>query len=113
MTTISTVCANLFTQTTLSDLPKSDRGTRRNLARVIYRESRRPGIVNPGEPGERPARDVKAKTSRGVKPMRHVYKLRVPDMPKPGTLKSRLRMGMIPRLARMSRSLTPVGDTNV
>lgn len=48
MTTISEVCANLFTQTNLASLPrKPTRGDRRNLARIVYRTKRRPGVVNP------------------------------------------------------------------
>lgn len=111
MATISVVCANLFSQTNLKDLPyQPDRGTRRNLARVVYRTARRPGLVNPGEsPGPLPVSERKRalRVTRTARPMRHVYKFHEPPLPKPGSFTSRLRLEMVPRLARQHRKLMP------
>lgn len=97
MSTISNVCSNLFTQTTLSELPRiPTRGARRNLARIVYREGRRPGLIDPQKPGPRP---VRKKIPRRLvcvqRPMRHVYVLH-----EPAASKRPIRFGMIPRLAR-------------
>jgi hypothetical protein len=111
MTTISTVCVNLFSQTNLKDLPRiPDRGTRRNLARVVYRTARRPGLVNPGEspgPLSPHERTGKSRVSRTARPMRHVYKFHEPPLPKPGSLAARLRLEMVPRLSRLHRKTKP------
>jgi hypothetical protein len=95
MVTISSVCANLFTQTALAQLPKKpSRGTRRNLARVVYRRARRPGVVDPQPMSAEPAPYVRRvsphtglpRVTRTLqmnqKPMRHAYKLHVPPAPK-------------------------------
>lgn len=50
MTTISDVMrslADLYAQTGTTPKKKVTRGARRNKARVIYREMKRPGLVNP------------------------------------------------------------------
>lgn len=87
MSTISTVCNNLFTQTVLAKTERLPcRGVRRNVARVIYRQARRPGIVNPmaaSELPERPAPHYAAPRKKHIhKPMRHAYKLHIPPAPK-------------------------------
>jgi hypothetical protein len=86
VTTISAVCQNLFSQTNLKDLPyKPDRGSRRNLARIVYRQGRRPGLVNPLSASELPPRlpRSRGRTSQCVqRPMRHVYKLHEPQLGK-------------------------------
>jgi len=85
MTTISDVCANLFNQTGLAELPfLPDRGSRRNLARIVYRQARRPGIVNPAKVVPLPPKPQK--TPRRMKcvqqPLRHVYKFHEPPRSK-------------------------------
>lgn len=102
MPTISDVCANLFSQTNLSKLEKKpDRATRRALARVIYRTQRRPGLVDP-QPAQEKGAVERRKTARNLgvsqRPMRHVYRLHEPKLPKPGSLLARLRDHMVPNL---------------
>lgn len=87
MSTISIVCNNLFTQTVLAKTERLPcRGVRRNVARIIYRQARRPGIHNPlpkDQLPERPAPHFAAPRKNQIhKPMRHVYKLRIPPAPK-------------------------------
>jgi hypothetical protein len=98
MTSVSNVCQNLFSQTTLAELPHlPSRGSRRNIARLVYRQARRPGLVNPqSEPGPRPVRKKFPRREKCVqKPMQHVYKLHEPPLPK-----KRITFDIIPRLVR-------------
>ncbi len=85
MTTISDVCFNLFSQTSLAQLPfLPDRGSRRNLARIVYRGARRPGLVNPqAEAGPQPVRHKMPRRMNCVqRPLRHVYKFHEPPLSK-------------------------------
>ena len=95
MTTISTVCKNLFTTTALANLERIPcRGVRRNLARAIYRHARRPGLVNPVPEDQLPPKpgNPKTKNTRCVqRPMRHVYKLHEPPYPKRRLLMSAVK----------------------
>jgi hypothetical protein len=103
MATISSVCDNLFSQTNLAQLPRKPvRSARRNLARIVYRQGRRPGLVNPQPASDEASRPAKraAVTGSPQRPMRHVYKFHEPPRAKPGSFKAKLRAQMVPRLSR-------------
>lgn len=105
MTTISHVCEQFFSQTQFANLEAMPcRGVRRNLARLLYRQHRRPGLVAPTGPGEKPVRVKHGRRARCVqRPMRHVYKLHEPKAPK-----KPISLSMIPRLGRPHRNLRAV-----
>ena len=83
MNTISNVCENLFTTTNLAKLEhKPLRAVRRNLARIVYRRGRRPGLIAPQADVPEPPANLSKHRERVLKPMRHVFKQYEPPAPK-------------------------------